>query len=69
LLLAHEANVVVQDAVFAAELKNEINASIEEAHRVTAEDWEHDSKVKHFSSWFAYGIIRFILGVIGYSNE
>lgn len=69
LLLAHEANVVVQDAVFAAELKNEINASIEEAHRVTAEDWEHDSKVKHFFSWFAYGIIRFILGMIGYSNE
>ncbi len=69
LLLAHEANVVVQDVVFATELKNEINISIKEAHRVTAEDWEHDSKVKHFFSWFAYGIIRFILGVIGYSNE
>ena len=30
LLLAHEANVVVQDAAFAAELSAEINASIEE---------------------------------------
>jgi cardiolipin synthase A/B len=69
LLLAHEANVMVQDAAFAAELKNEINTSIKGAYLVTAEEWEHGSKVKHFFSWLAYGIIRFILGVIGYSNE
>jgi cardiolipin synthase A/B len=69
LLLAHEANVVVQDTVFAAELKNEISTLIEGAHRVTIEEWENSSKLKHFFSWIAYGIVRFILSVIGYSNE
>jgi cardiolipin synthase len=69
LLLSHEANVVVQDTEFSTELKNEINASIEEAYRVTAEEWEHGNKFKHISSWIAYGMVRVFLGVIGYSNE
>jgi cardiolipin synthase len=69
LLLSHEANAVVQDTEFAKELKNEINASIKEAYRVTAEEWEHGNKFKHLSSWIAYGMVRVFLGVIGYSNE
>jgi cardiolipin synthase len=69
LLLSHEANAVVQDTEFAIELKNEINASIKEAYRVTAEEWEHGNKFKHLSSWIAYGMVRVFLGVIGYSNE
>jgi cardiolipin synthase len=69
LLLAHEANVVVQDAAFAAELRSEINASIESAYRVTSHEWEHVSKVKHFTSWVAYAVVRVFLGIIGYSNE
>ena len=69
LLLAHEANVVVQDAAFAAELRSEINASIDGAYRVTSHEWEHGSKLKHFTSWVAYGFVRVFLGIIGYSNE
>ncbi len=69
LLLAHEANIVVQDTAFATELKSEIEASIEGAYRVTSHEWEHGSKFKHFSSWIAYALVRIFLGVIGYSNE
>jgi cardiolipin synthase A/B len=70
LLLAHEANVVVQDTVFSAELRAEIMASIQEgAYCVTVQEWENGSKVKHLFSWIAYGIVRFILGVIGNSND
>ena len=69
LLLAHEANVVVQDAAFAAELSAEINASIKIAHRITSHEWEHGSKLKHFISWVAYAFVRVFLGIIGYSNE
>ena len=69
LLLAHEANVVVQDTVFATELSAEINASIKAAYRVTSHEWAHASKLKHFASWLAYGVVRVILGIIGYSNE
>ncbi|MEQ1599292.1 MAG: cardiolipin synthase ClsB [Methylotenera sp.] len=69
LLLAHEANVVVQDAAFASELGAEINASIQGAHHITSHDWEHGSKLKHFTSWVAYAFVRVFLGIIGYSNE
>jgi cardiolipin synthase len=69
LLLAHEANVVVQDAAFAAELRSEINASIEGAYRVTPHEWAHGNKLKQFISWVAYGFVRVFLGIIGYSNE
>ncbi len=69
LLLAHEANVVVQDVAFASELRSEINVSIQAAYRVTSHEWEHDSKLKHFTSWISYGFVRVFLGIIGYSNE
>jgi cardiolipin synthase len=69
LLLAHEANVVVQDAAFAKELKIEINASIAGAYRVTSQEWEHGVTIKHVFSWIAYGMVRIFLGIIGYSNE
>lgn len=69
LLLAHEANIVVQDTAFAAELRSEINASIEGAYRVTSQEWAHTSKLKHFTSWVAYVFVRVFLGIIGYSNE
>jgi cardiolipin synthase A/B len=69
LLLAHEANVVIKDKAFATELKTEINASIDGAHRITAHEWQQTSKLKHFSSWVAYAFVRVFLGIIGYSNE
>jgi cardiolipin synthase A/B len=70
LLLAHEANVMVQDATFSTELRAEVMALIQEgACRITMEEWAHESKVKHFFSWLAYGVVRVLLGVIGYSNE
>jgi cardiolipin synthase A/B len=70
LLLAHEANVIVQDSAFASELKTEIVKSIDDgARRITQEDWKHASKIKRLFSWLAYGLVRLFLGVIGYSNE
>jgi cardiolipin synthase len=69
LLLAHEANLVVQDTAFAAELRSEINVSIDGAYRVTSHEWEHGNKLKQFTSWLAYGFVRVFLGIIGYSNE
>jgi cardiolipin synthase A/B len=69
-LLAHEANVVVKDSEFAIGLRNEIIASINEsAHRVTVEEWEHGNKIKLILSWVAYVLVRFFLGVIGYSDD
>jgi cardiolipin synthase len=70
LLLAREANVVALDKAFATELRADIVGSIQESsHRVLHDDWVHGNKLKRVVSWLAYGIVRAILGVIGYSNE
>jgi cardiolipin synthase A/B len=70
LLLAREANIMVQDSAFAAELRSEIMMSIQEgAYRITSDEWAHVSKLKRVTSWLAYGLVRTFLGVIGYSKE
>jgi cardiolipin synthase len=69
LLLSLEANVFILDKAFALALKNEINPQLQSAYRVTTRNWNNDSKFKHLASWVAYGIVRFFLGVIGYSKD
>lgn len=70
LLLAREANIVVQDAQFANELRTSITSSIQEgAYRVSPQKWVQSNMMKHFMSWLAYGLVRMFLGMIGYSKE
>lgn len=70
MLLAREANIVVQDAAFSNELRSEICASIREgAYQVNAQEWLHGNTLKRAISWFTYGIVRVFLGFIGYSKE
>jgi len=70
LLLGHEANVVIQDKSFAAELRSSIVASMDEgAYRIHQQEWAHGNIAKRFTSWLAYGFVRVFLGFIGYSNE
>jgi cardiolipin synthase len=68
LLLAREANVIVQDATFANELRLDIEASIQEgASLINALRWARGNLLKRFASWIAYGLVRLLLGVIGHS--
>jgi cardiolipin synthase len=70
LLLAYEANVVVEDMAFSTELRTEIINSMQEgAHRITSNGWKQESKIKYFFSWVAYGLVKVLLGVIGHSNS
>jgi cardiolipin synthase len=70
LLLAREANVIVLDKAFATELRTDIVSSIQaNSHHVLHDDWVHSNKLKRVVSWLCYGIVRAILGIIGYSNE
>lgn len=70
LLLAHEANVLVQNTAFANELRMDIEASINSgAHQVTPQSWAKGNILQRIASWVAYGLVRFFLGVIGYSKE
>ncbi len=70
MLLAREANIMVQDKDFAAELRHEIFSSIREgAHQVSAQEWLQGNLLKRALSWLVYGLVRAFMGIIGYSNE
>jgi cardiolipin synthase len=69
LLLSHEANVVVNDRGFAGELREDLQRSIStSSHRVLQDDWKKAPLSRRFLAWLAYGFVRFLLGIIGYSK-
>ncbi len=69
MLLAREANIIVQDTVFANELRSEIYQSIREgAHHVSKQKWLQGNVLKRLLSWLTYGAVRGFLGLIGQSN-
>jgi cardiolipin synthase A/B len=69
LLLANEANVVIEDINFAQELKSDIEISIQNAFHVTLETWEQDSKLKNFFSWVIYGLVKVFLSIVGNNDD
>lgn len=70
LLLALEANVIIQDTTFATELQLDIDSSIQDgAYRVNNLNWAQGNIIKRIASWIAYGFVRLLLGVIGQSTE
>ena len=69
LLLAREANIIIQNKAFANELHTDIEFSIQDgAFIVTAQEWGKTNLVKHLASWIAYGVVRILLGIIGYGH-
>lgn len=70
LLMSREANILVEDDDFAAELRQDIQRSMDSgANMVSSDDWEHHHYVKRFFSWFVYGLVRLLMGLAGYSNH
>ena len=70
MMLAREANIIVQDKAFADELRTDILSSIREgSHQISAQEWSQGNKLKRFLSWLVYGLVRLFMGLIGYSNE
>lgn len=70
LLLAREANIVVRDKNFAAELRQDIiTAMAQDALHIKAEVWQRGHIFRRLITWVMYGIMRFGLGIIGYPNQ
>ncbi len=70
LLLAHEANVLVQDARFAKQLRQDLQLALDDcAVQVRLEDWQRASIIKRAASWVVFGLVRFLVGLIGYPNK
>ncbi|MBC7755103.1 MAG: cardiolipin synthase ClsB [Bdellovibrio sp.] len=70
MMLAREANIAVQNAEFAQELRAEICSTIREgAHQVSADEWLHGHQFKRALSWLVYGLVRWGMGLIGLSRD
>ncbi len=70
LLLAREANIIIQDKAFATELRTDIEFLIQDGGvKITPQEWVKASMIKRVASWVAYGAVRLFLGVIGHKHE
>ena len=70
LLLAQEANVLVRDAVFAAELRASLQAAMASDSVVLArDDWQRRSLFRRCLSWLTYGAVRALISMAGYANH
>ena len=70
LLLAREANVVVEDRRFAAELRARLRADIEHGARVVAKTrWFKQPLWKRVPNWIGYGLARFAIGMFGFGGR
>ena len=66
LLLAREANVVVEDAVFAADLRQHLLSAMEhDSTPVVAENLEHRGWGLRFKAWLAYRLLRLTVLLVG----
>lgn len=70
LLMAREANVIVRDRAFNANLKGQLRELIAAgARRVAPGDWQSRSRPFKAAIWIAYGIVRMAMGLVGYGGN
>jgi cardiolipin synthase A/B len=68
LLLALEANVLVDDESFAKQLKHSLEQAIKMgARRISEDNWRTKSIGLRLAIWLSYGLVRFMIGVAGYA--
>jgi cardiolipin synthase A/B len=70
LLLAREANVVVEDRGFAAELRSALRTALEDgALVIEGARWFRLPVWQRIPMWISYGIGRFIMGMVGFGGQ
>jgi cardiolipin synthase A/B len=70
LFLAREANVVVEDRAFAADLRLALRAALEDgALVIEGARWFRLPVWQRIPMWLSYGIGRFIMGMVGFGGQ
>ncbi|MDX5446362.1 MAG: cardiolipin synthase ClsB [Zoogloeaceae bacterium] len=70
LLLAREANVVVEDAAFAQNLRGSLKRAIElGASELCPQDWRRLPRMRRIASWLAYVFVRLAIGLAGFRGK
>ncbi|MDT3706750.1 MAG: cardiolipin synthase ClsB [Thiobacillus sp.] len=65
LLLAREANVIVDDAGFAGDLRQRLHQAIEQSAALDPAGWQHRPWPRRVLSWVAYESVRLMVGLAG----
>ena len=65
LLLAREANIVVDDAAFARDLQQRLQQAIAQSTPLDPADWQRRPWPQRMLSWLAYGGVRLMVGLSG----
>jgi cardiolipin synthase A/B len=69
LLLALEANVVVDDAEFGAKLRTQLlDAMNSGATRMEKKHWDREWLPRRIAIWICYGLVRVAIGAVGYAG-
>jgi cardiolipin synthase len=69
LLLAREANVVIEDSAFAERLRDRLTWAMEQgAVRLQREQWTRQPLPARIATWTCYGIARFLTGTFAYGR-
>jgi len=70
LLLAREANVVVRDGGFAGNLRTSLHAAMAGgAEELKPAEWTCKPWYLRTAHWFAYGVVRLLIGIAGYGGK
>jgi cardiolipin synthase len=70
LLLSLEANIVIDDQTFADTIKDSLEQAITKgAKRVFEDSWRSQNIMLRLVSWLSYGVVRFIIGIVGYPKK
>jgi cardiolipin synthase A/B len=70
LMLSREANIVVHDRAFNAQLRASLELAIKRgAHQIHRRAWRRIAWYARFASWLAYGAVRLLMGIGGYAQS
>jgi cardiolipin synthase len=70
LLLSLEANIVIDDQKFADTIKDSLEQAITKgAKRVFEDSWSSQNIMLRLVSWLSYGLVRFMIGIVGYPKK
>jgi cardiolipin synthase len=70
LMLAREANIVVDDAPFSQELRRSLHDHMQDGAMVVAKSaWHRQPLWRRALIWSAYGCARLLLGLVGYGGK
>lgn len=69
LLLAREANVVMKGQVFAQELRESLLTAMNEGAVSIRTNWKSRSFIDRMLTWLCYGLVRFLMGIVGYAQD